>query len=255
MSIQPPPGPPAGPPSGPLGPPTVTPPPRCPWWRRSGVLAGVAVAAVAVAVVAALVLARHAGRGTPSAGTPAQARDITRRVALAPADWGPDAVRDDPYENDDKVVLVADDSCKVVRQPGVYMLGYLDRNVRKKDLTEYVTSTVMVYRGAGFAQADAARFRADAQRCGKEADSGSKARWEDIHEVDISTLKGFDDVVSAEEGHLTVDRDGRKADWYYTTATGRTGQFLLQVTVLRDASPGRNREEALNALSVMRGRL
>ncbi|AYN40944.1 hypothetical protein D9753_20995 [Streptomyces dangxiongensis] len=214
-----------------------------------------AVVVVAVAAVAALVLARRGGGNTPSAGTPAQARDITRRVTLTPADWGPDAVRNDPYENDDKVVLVADDGCKVVRQPGVNMLGYLDRNVRKKDLTEYVTSTVMVYRDAGLAQADAARFRADAQRCGKESDTGSKARWEDIHEVDISTLKGFDDVVTAEEGRLTVDTAGRKADWYYTTVTGRTGQFLLQVTVLRDASPGQNREEAQNALTVMRGRL
>ncbi|MBL1082134.1 hypothetical protein JK359_09080 [Streptomyces actinomycinicus] len=256
MSIPPPPGQPSGPPSGPLGPPTVvSPSPRRPWWRRPGVLIGAAAAAVVAAVVVALVLTRRGGESTPAVDTASQAREVAKRVALTPPDWGTDYVRSSPYEDDDKSVLFADADCQLVRQPGVNMLAYLDRTVHTPEKSVYATSTVIVYRNDGSAQADAARFQSDAQRCEKETKANSKVQWEDIRQTDITSVKGFDDTVSAEEGHTVTSTTGQKADSYYTTVMGRKGQFVLLASVQRKSSAGQNREDALNALSLMLSRL
>ncbi|MBL1087281.1 hypothetical protein JK359_35890 [Streptomyces actinomycinicus] len=212
--------------------------------------------AVVAAVLVTLVLTRRGGEGTPAVDTPTKAREVARRVALTPVDWGPDYVRSSSqYEGEDKSVQFADDDCQLVTQEGVNMLADLDRNVDKANKTVSATSKVVVYRDAGSAQADAARYRSDAKHCEKETKANSKLRWEGIRQIDISTVKGFDGVVSAEEGHTVSGPTGEKLDSYYTSVIGRKGQFLLQTIVQRASSPGQNRQEALNALSLMLSRL
>lgn len=216
-------------------------------------LIGAAAAVVAVAVGLAIALSGR-DQGHERVRSAAQARDLAKRVALTPADWGSGYVRSDPYETDQVVQSVADDSCTLsVRQP-VNELAALERNAQKSDRTVADTSTVVVHRDTGSATADIARFRSDTRRCRTEYDAATKQKWEDVHAVDVPALKGFDEL-SGEEGHQVADEAGQKVDTYYTQLTGRKGQVVVQATVARSGGRGQNREEAANALSLMLGRL
>lgn len=208
---------------------------------------------VAVAVGLAIALGGR-DQGHERVRSAAQARDLAKRVALTPADWGSGYVRSDPYETDQVVQSVADDSCTLVVQPPANELAALERNAQKSDRTVADTSTVVVHRDSGSATADIARFRSDTQRCRTEYDSATKQKWEDVHAVDVPALKGFDEL-SGEEGHQVADEAGQKVDTYYTQLTGRKGQVVVQATVARSGGRGQNREEAANALSLMLGRL
>ncbi|MCZ0988833.1 hypothetical protein [Streptomyces diastatochromogenes] len=215
--------------------------------------AAAAVVAVAVAVGLAIVLGGR-DQGHERVRTVAQARDLAKRVALAPADWGSGYVRSDPYETDQVVQSVADASCTLSVQPPANELAALERNAQKSDRTVADTATVVVHRDTASAAADIARFRADTRRCRTEYDSATKQKWEDVHAVDVPAVKGYDEL-SGEEGHQVADEAGQKVDIYYTQLTGRKGQVVVQATVARSGGRGQNREEAANALSLMLGRL
>lgn len=257
MSAQPP----SGPPPGPLhgvpepGPPESgppSPPPRRAWWRGAPALV---VAVLAVAGIAAVFVMESGKDGTEQGlGTEASARGITRRVALTPGDWGSGFTRSDHYENEAKNEGVTDADCNYVTQPIGHALAVLQRSVKKKDETVYANSTVVVYPNAGLAQADVARLRSGVQRCPTEKEAASSARWENVHEVDIPGLKGFDEVVG-EEGHLVADENGRPADAYYAYLTGRKGRYIVQTYVTRGGTSTQNRSDATNALSLMLSRL
>ncbi|WP_316751191.1 hypothetical protein [Streptomyces herbicida] len=252
MSAQPP----SGPPPGPLhgvskpGPPS----PRRPWWRGAPALVAAVLAVVGIAMV--FVIESRGGKGGTKQDleSAASARDITRRVALAPTDWGSGFTRSEPYENEEKAEGVTDPDCNYVTQPIENALAVLQRSVKKKDGTVYANSTVVVHRNASFARADVARLRSDVQRCPTEKEAASRARWENVHEVDIPELNGFDEVV-AEEGHLVADENGRPADAYYTYLTGRKGRYMVQTYVTRSGTSTQNRSDAANALSLMLSRL
>ncbi|MFG3659615.1 hypothetical protein [Streptomyces sp. NPDC047706] len=215
--------------------------------------AGAAVAAIGAAVALVPVLAGP-DQEPERIRTAAEARDVAKRVALTPADWGSGYVRSDPYETDDVTHYVADDSCYIVAQRPATMLAGLQRSVQKSDQSVGATSGVIVHRDAASATTDIARMRADAARCPTELDSASKQKWENVRALDLPDLKGSDEV-AGEEGHLVVDHTGLKADTYYTQLTARKGQVLMQATVVRTANQGHNREDAVNALSVMLSRL
>ncbi|MEU0334230.1 hypothetical protein [Streptomyces sp. NPDC006193] len=253
MSTQPP----SGPPPGPLGAPAAGPPPA-PRPRRRGrpVLVGAAVAAAvaAVAVAAVLVLGRDGGAHRPRAGASAQARELADRVALAPGDWGPTFRRADPYESDEVPRSVADEDCALVRKPAAHVLAARQRAVRTADRTAVASSAVVVHDDEGVAAAAVARSRADTRRCATEYDARHRKRWEDVHAVDVPDLEGLDEQ-TAEQGRMILDANGREADSHYTLITGRKGNVLLQTSVGRSGSQGRNREEALDALALMLSRL
>ncbi|MFJ9868273.1 hypothetical protein [Streptomyces sp. NPDC101165] len=251
MSTQPPLGPPPGPLFGVPG--SGPPPPRRPWWLRPPALIGAAAAVAAIAVGLVILLG---GRepGHERVETAAQARDLARRVALKPADWGSGYVRSTPYETDDVTESFADASCYLGVQTPVNLLAALERNAQSPDRKVVNTSTVIVHRDTASAAAGIARFRTDARRCPTEYDSASKQKWEDVRAVDVPGLKGFDEV-AGEEGHQVVDETGLKLDEYYTQLTGRKGQVLMQATVARSGGQGRNREDAVHALTLMLSRL
>ncbi|MEU1402069.1 hypothetical protein ABZ471_06815 [Streptomyces sp. NPDC005728] len=260
MSTPPPPEPPSGPPPGPLpGPPSETqafgPQPTRPWWRRRPALIGAAAAVVAIVVAAALVIVLR-GRGEEQAPirNAAAARAVVKGVALVPGDWGLGYVRSTPYESDKVTEAVADDDCSLVGRPPEKALAALLRNAQKSDQSVVGTSMIIVHRDDDTAASDIARFRSDARRCQTETDSASSQRWEDVREVDVSSLKGFDEL-AAEEGHQVVDENGQKVDNYYTQVTGRKGQVLMQTSVARAGDQGQNRQSAMKAISLMLSRL
>lgn len=251
MSTQPPLGPPPGPLFGIPG--SGQPPPRRPWWLRPPALIGAAAAVVAIAV-GLVILLSGGEQGHEPVETAAQARDLARRVALKPADWGAGYVRSTPYETADVTESFADASCYLEVHTPVNLLAALERNAQSSDRMVLSTSTVIVHRDTGSAAAGIARFRTDPWRCGTEYDSASKQKWVDVRAVGVPGLKGFDEV-AGEEGHQVVDETGLKLDQYYTQLTGRKGQVLMQATVARPGSQGRNREEAVHALTLMLSRL
>lgn len=230
------------------------PPPGRPWWRTRAALIGAAAAVVAIAVVLVIALSGGKSKKNPHIDSSAVALKLARRITLTPADWGAGFVWDDPYENDDLTEGLADSSCKYAMQPIVDALAAVQRSVHATDQTVNANSVLVVYREPSFAQADAARFRVSTQRCRIVNGAEDKARWEGVHEVNISGLRGFDEVV-AEEGHKVADETGSKADTYYTYLTGRKGQFLMQSYVARSGAQGQNRNDAVNALSLMLSRL
>ncbi|MFI0215509.1 hypothetical protein [Streptomyces lydicus] len=258
MSTQPPTGPPSGPPTGPLyGEPAPGPPPhRRPWWRTPPAFIGAAAAVVALAV--GLIFAFRGGSGptnvpakVPTPNSSAEARDVAARVTLTPGDWGPDFAQDSPYEDDALTEDVADQNCNFVAQPMVDALAGLRRSVKKSDSTVFAFSYLFAYKRADFAHHDADHFRADLQRC--QTQYQDKAKFEDVHEVKIPELTGFDEVV-AEEGRLAVDDQGNKANTYYSYIIGRKGNFLMGSDVTRSET-GQNRDDAVKALKLMLTRL
>ncbi|MFE0515679.1 hypothetical protein [Streptomyces sp. NPDC058964] len=218
-----------------------------------------AVALLVVGGVAVLLVVtshRNKDGKKPAVSTAAEARGIARRVALTPPDWGSGFTKGDPYESEDTTEGVTDQNCDYATQPIADALSAVRRNVGRTDGTALASSQVVVYRGAEPARADAARLRSEARRCPKVKEAEGNARWEGIHEVALTELKGFDDVV-AEEGRLVVDGQGRKSDNYYTNLTGRKGQFVMQAYVTRNGSrtQAQNRRDATNALALMLSRL
>lgn len=87
------------------------------------------------------------------------------------------------------------------------------------------------------------------------SDAGGKTQYDNVHEVAVPELKGFDALV-AEEGHISASADGQKVDAEYTLLTGRKGQFVLQSFINRaSGAQEQNRDDAVNALSLMLSRL
>ncbi|MFJ3309860.1 hypothetical protein ACIPSA_44050 [Streptomyces sp. NPDC086549] len=201
---------------------------------------------------------RHEGQKTQQeeVGSPAAAREIARRVALAPADWGMGVTKGDPYESEDMTEGVTDQNCDYASRSIANALAAMRRNVRKPDGTVLASSQIVVYRKPEFARADLSRLRSEVRRCPMVKEAEGLARWDGVHEVRIPELKGFDEVVG-EEGRLVVDGDGRKADNYYTNLTGRKGQFVMQTYVTRNGkeSQAENRRDATKALDLLLGRL
>ncbi|MGW2424234.1 hypothetical protein ACWC0C_34155 [Streptomyces sp. NPDC001709] len=152
----------------------------------------IAVAVVAVAVVLAVVLRGGKGEKVPRVSSSPSALQSAKRVALTPPDWGSGFVQDIPYESDDLSTYFLDSGCKSVQEPLVNALAEVQRNVRTSDQTVYAYSTVTVYSSPTFAQADAARIRQDTQRCPKQTDTASKARWENVHEAAVPPLSFFE---------------------------------------------------------------
>ncbi|MFE0189547.1 hypothetical protein [Streptomyces sp. NPDC058989] len=192
----------------------------------------------------------------PSVSSSAAARNIAKRVTLTPEDWGSSFVRDSPYENSQKYWTVVDQDCKITSEALTGALDSLGRNVRESNKTAYSSSTLITYKGADSAGRAVVQQREPLRRCPTQSMAGGKARSENVHEVDVPDLKGFDDVV-AEEGHDVVDADGQKADNYYTYVTASKGQYVLQSLVTRGGSETqeKTRDEAVNALSLMLSRL
>ncbi|MBL1086589.1 hypothetical protein JK359_32310 [Streptomyces actinomycinicus] len=147
-----------------------------------------------------------------------------------------------------------DQDCKLVMQPILNAFGTLSRTVQAQDASVYATSTLIVYRSDDFARAALARWHDDATRCKTERDSANRVAWDRIHPIEVPKPKGLDDVV-AEEGHSPIDEKGGPADTYYTYITGRKGPFLVQSYMARSGTQVQNREQALNALSLMASRL
>lgn len=254
MSTQPPPG----PPSGPLRPAPPPPAPaRRPWWRSPAALTGAAAVVVTIAVVVALVVMRAGGddgRRSSRFDSLADARALVKRVALTPEDWGVAFTRDSPYQAEDTTETFSDENCRLVRQRGVNVLTTLTRNIRSEDRSVSAFSSVTVYRDAGSAAATVARLRSDAERCREQTDVDGRTRWADIHTVDLPHMAKLDDV-TAEEGRGVVDDKGQRTNTYYTYLNGHRGPVLLQVYVIREGTPGANRDDALNALSLMLSRV
>ncbi|WP_407286392.1 hypothetical protein [Streptomyces sp. BP-8] len=192
----------------------------------------------------------------PSVSSSAAARNLAKRVALTPKDWGSTFVRNSPYENTGQYWTFVDQDCKITSESLTDALDGLQRNVKESDDTVLSDSSLITYKRADSAESFVARQREPLRRCPKQGIAGSNAQYENIHEVKVPDLKGFDDLVAA-EGHATVDSDGQKTDDYYTLLTASKGQFVLQASVTRNGSETQeaNRDDAVNALSLMLSRL
>ncbi|MEU0441307.1 MULTISPECIES: hypothetical protein [unclassified Streptomyces] len=267
----PPPPPPAGPPRGPLsgsgGPPPAEPPARRPaghpdepppagrrpWWRRPGgvLLATTALVAVGAAALVAVILLRgRDGDSTPDIETSTQARDVATRAALAPRDWGSGFWPATPYETTLKSAAVADDSCRFVDQTDGDLLAGLERDSERPNTDVSVASTVFVYNDDSAAEASIERTRSDTRRCPTETDG--KAKWEDVHAIELAPPEGFDEVTT-EEGRQTRAASGEATDLPYTLITGRKGQIVFQTAVYGSSSESRS--AAVKALSLMLSRV
>ncbi|MFF9277583.1 hypothetical protein [Streptomyces griseosporeus] len=213
-----------------------------------GVAAVVAVAAAAA--VAVVVLRGRGDDGLAGVDTPAEARKLAARVALTPSDWGVGFQPSTPYETGEEPPSVADAHCTFVGSPDDDVLARLERDSERRSPGVIAQSAVTVYRNDGSAQADIARTRSDTQRCRTETDG--KARWEDVHEVEMATPDGLDEV-TAEEGRLVVSDTGESLDQPYTQITGRKDRIVLQAVV--NGAPAENRSAAVKALSEMLNRI
>ncbi|MFH8633547.1 hypothetical protein ACH4CC_27355 [Streptomyces lydicus] len=191
----------------------------------------------------------------PSVSSSAAAHDLAAHVTLAPADWGSTYVRDSPYEGDEMATSLPDQNCKLVAESLTDALAHQWRNAKNPDNTAFASSSLTVYKGADFAKRDIARQRDALRQCPSESETNDKRQWDNVHEVKIPALKGFDDVV-AEEGHLGTDEKGQKTDTYYVSLTGSRGQYVLNSAVSRGPdTQEQNRTDAVNALSLMLSRL
>ncbi|MFF9626827.1 hypothetical protein [Streptomyces griseosporeus] len=256
LSGMPPGGPPAEPPGRPPAQPPAEPPPpgRRPWWRRGSVLVGVAavVAVAAAAAVAVVVLRGRGDDGLAGVDTPTEARKLAARVALTPANWGAEFKESKPYETGEQAPVVVDDDCAFADGPDADVLASLERDSEREhnDETVLAQSVVTVYQDNGSAQAAIARTRSDTQRCRTEY--AGKARWEDVHEVEMATPEGFDEV-AVEEGRVAVDSTGRSVDQPYTQMTGRKDKLVVQAVIT--GTQQENRSAAVKALSEMLDRV
>ncbi|MFG2285515.1 hypothetical protein ACGFOU_05540 [Streptomyces sp. NPDC048595] len=188
--------------------------------------------------------------GVPSVSASAVARDIAKRVTLTPKDWGSSFVQASPYEDSTPSWMVAGQDCQSKATSLVNAIDYLSRDATESETTAYASSALITLKGADSAGRAVAEQRDSVRRCPKQWVAGSET--ENIHEVDVPDLKGFDDLV-AEEGHDV----GGGLDDYYTSLTASKGQFVLQSYVSRSGfgTRGQNRKEAVRALSLMLSRL
>ncbi|WP_329394593.1 hypothetical protein OHA45_13895 [Streptomyces lydicus] len=224
-------------------------------------MVGAGVALVVIVVVITFGSGGDDGGGTsapatvPSVSSSAAAHDLATHVTLAPADWGSAYVRDSPYEGDRMAQTLPDQNCKIVAESLTDALANQWRNVKDPDNTAFASSTLTVYKGADFAKRDIARQRDALRQCPSESEANDKRQWDNVHEVKIPALKGFDDVV-AEEGHLGTNEKGQKTDTYYVSLTGSRGQYVLNSTISRGPdTQEQNRTDAADALSLMLSRL
>ncbi|GAB7034338.1 hypothetical protein JCM4914_57990 [Streptomyces platensis subsp. malvinus] len=267
MSSPPPTGPPAGPPSGPLPghtPVPGTPPPRRPWWRTPPVLVGAGIGVVGIGVALAFILSAggdyspNANSGEPSSipsvDSPAAARTVVNRVTLKPADWGSGYVAEDPYETRDLTDISVDQNCDWAVRSINDAFATLLRSSRTSDKTAFTSARTTVYKAADPARYRMSQQREALQRCPTQ--KSGKSRIENVHEISIPELKGFDEVV-AEEGHQVLDENGEKVDVYYTYLTGRKANYVMTSEVDRSGTETQeqNRNDASSALSLMLSRL
>ncbi|WP_158795006.1 hypothetical protein [Streptomyces sp. NRRL S-337] len=234
-------------------------------------LIGTAVAVVAIAVAIAFASTAGNGGGNPSgspspnanSGEPssipsvdsvAAASAVVKSVTLKPADWGSGYVAQDPYENSDLNEITVDQNCNWSTQPIAGAFTTLLRSSQTPDKAVLAYSGTTAYKAADSAQYGLTEKREALQRCPTQR--SGKTQLEDVHEINIPELKGFDEVV-AEEGHEVSDENGNKVDTYYTYLTGRKGNFVLTTEVDRSGtgSQEQNRNDASSALSLMLSRL
>ncbi|MFG3119489.1 hypothetical protein ACGF4C_34635 [Streptomyces sp. NPDC048197] len=231
---------------------------------------GVAVVAIGVAVAVASIAGNGGGNGSggtaspnansgepssiPSVDSPAAASAVVKRVTLKPAGWGSGYVAQDPYEDNTLSQNVTDQNCNAASQPINNAFASLSRWSKTSDTTVATFSQTTVYKAADSAQYSLSQQSEALQRC--PTVRNGKSRLEDVHEVKVSGLKGFDQVV-AEEGHQTSDENGNKVDTYYTYLTGRKGNFVMNTEVDRtgEGTQEQNRNDASSALSLMLNRL
>ncbi|MFI6765070.1 hypothetical protein [Streptomyces sp. NPDC050355] len=177
------------------------------------------------------------------------------REALKPADWGSGFTKSDPYESGDLNRYVPDASCNLTNVPMTNAFATLARYTTKSDGAVSANSEFTTYKAVESAQYQLGQDRETLRQC-KTQKSG-KERYEDVHQVAIPELKGFDEVVT-EEGHYVSDPDGKKVDYYYTDLRGRKGNFVMQADVTRPTGAGtqeQNRNDAVSALLLMLSRL
>ncbi|MFF8311235.1 hypothetical protein [Streptomyces lydicus] len=150
---------------------------------------------------------------------------------------------------------IPDQNCKLVADSLTDALANQWRNSKTPDNTAFASSSLTVFAGADFAKRNLARQRDALQRCPTRSETDGKRQWDNVHEVTIPELKGFDEVV-AEEGHLSTDEKGQTTDTYYVSLTGTKGQYLLHSDISRGPdTQDQNRTDAAKALSLMLSRL
>ncbi|MFD8547002.1 hypothetical protein [Streptomyces sp. NPDC059649] len=219
-------------------------------------LVGAGIAVVGIGVALAFTLRAGKGPGAnsgepsslPSVESTVAANAVVKRVTLKPADWGSGYVAQDPYEDSTLSQNSTDQNCNAAAQPINNAFASLARWSRTSDSTVLTYSQTTVYKAAGSAEYSLAKERDALQRC--PTVTSGKMRLENVHEVDVPGLSGFDDVV-AEEGHQTSDTNGKEADIYYTYLTGRKGDYVMNAEVDRTGTQEQNRSEASSALSRM----
>ncbi|MFI0786402.1 hypothetical protein ACH4Q6_12480 [Streptomyces lydicus] len=150
---------------------------------------------------------------------------------------------------------IPDQNCKLVAESLTDALANEWRDSKNPDNTAFAASSLTVYEGADFAKHSISRQRDALRRCPSQSEADGKRQWDNVHEVSIPALKGFDAVV-AEEGHLGTDANGRSTDTYYVSLTGSKGQYVLHSDISRGPeTQQQNRDDATNALSLMLSRL
>ncbi|MGW1029694.1 sensor domain-containing protein [Streptomyces sp. NPDC002577] len=264
MSSQPPSGPPRGPlpprpgPPGPeKGPEPGGAPAGGPPRRLLTLVVGGAVVVLGL-VVLLITLLRGGGEGggppkasaSPTSTDTAAARELAKRAALTPGDWGPGFEKDDPYEIDpaDEFALKAD--CEAyARTPRTGTLASVNRAARTSSRHLAVESAVWVFADQPTAEKFIADTRTDLHRCPTQ--TSGKGRWTGIHEGNPPQLTGFDDVVS-EEGTVASHTDGTKAHDPYIILTGRAGETVLIAKVYATPDSATEiRKQAANGLQLM----
>ncbi|MFF4286776.1 hypothetical protein ACFY0R_15845 [Streptomyces sp. NPDC001633] len=226
---------------------------------------GVAVVAIGVAIAFATTAGNGGGNASggsssgepssvPTVDSPAAASAVVKSVTLKPADWGSGYVAQDPYEDNTLSQSVTDQNCKSASQPINNAFATLARWSQAPDATALTFSQTIVYKAEDSAHYSLSEERDALQRC--PTVTSGKMRLEDVHEVNVPGLKGFDEVV-AEEGHQVSDVDGKTSDIYYTYLTGRKGKFVMNTQAARSGTgtQEQNRNDASSAISLMLSRL
>ncbi|MBL1082259.1 serine/threonine protein kinase [Streptomyces actinomycinicus] len=257
----PPPGPAPGPPPASASP---GPRPESSSWRSRRKLLPVIIAAAVVLALALGLVVLRGGTRNPSGGTTspsprdsaaatAEAHRIASAVALSPEDWGPDFVRNDPYEEDPASEGAIRGNCELSQKPPrAGTLSAISRTVKDDQNGFSGISEVVVYADEDTARKSISDDRDTIHQC--TIQHSGKIRWDDVHEAIAPKLSGFDEVV-AEEGTLATYEDGSKANLPYTELTGRIGRTTLSAYLVGSTKKEEVRKKSTDSLLLMRRRL
>ncbi|MGW7367702.1 hypothetical protein ACWGI8_30840 [Streptomyces sp. NPDC054841] len=225
------------------------------------IISGAALAlALAVVLIVVLNGGGEGGGGSASASptdstaAKAAAHDVTTQVALAPADWAPGFVQNDPYETDPTPEALVLPTCEYTTRPNrVGTLAALTRSVFQTSSAIIGTSEVRVYTDEATAKKYLADARDEIHRCPNQHQG--KQRWDSVREAGPPKVAGFDEQV-AEEGRQIVADDGTKVNNLYVIQTGREGDTVLSASVIGDVKQeAQVRKYATDALKKMQERL